>query len=82
MISLATYGVGMFIGSIIGGKVKDLYTISDPAITNWTNVSLVPAGIAADVLLLFNFFLKGKKIQPIKINRRFNLKELNRINTD
>jgi nucleoside transporter len=65
LISLATYGLGMFIGSIISGKVKDLYTSGDPAITNWTNVWLVPAGIAAVVLLLFILFFKDKKIQPI-----------------
>ncbi|MFM7195079.1 MAG: MFS transporter [Bacteroidota bacterium] len=53
LITLATYGVGMFIGSIIAGKVKDMYTAGDPAITNWTNVWLVPTGIAVVVLLLF-----------------------------
>lgn len=65
LISLATYGVGMFIGSIIAGKVKDMYTAGDPALTNWTNVWLVPAGIASLVLLLFILFFKDKKIQPI-----------------
>ena len=64
LISLATYGVGMFIGSIIAGKVKDVYTTGDPQITNWTNVWLVPAGIATLVLLLFILFFKDKKIQP------------------
>ncbi|MBK5277583.1 MAG: MFS transporter [Bacteroidia bacterium] len=64
LISLATYGVGMFIGSIIAGKVKDIYTAGDPSITNWTNVWLVPAGIATLVLLLFILFFKDKKIQP------------------
>ncbi len=65
LISLATYGVGMFVGSIIAGKVKDMYTAGDPAITNWTNVWLVPAGIATLVLLLFILFFNDKKIQPI-----------------
>ncbi len=64
LISLATYGIGMFIGSIIAGKVKDMYTAGDPSITNWTNVWLVPAGIATLVLLLFILFFKDKKIQP------------------
>jgi MFS family permease len=53
LITLATYGVGMLIGSIIAGKVKDMYTSGDPAITNWTDVWLVPTGIAVVVLLLF-----------------------------
>ncbi|HPH45686.1 MAG TPA: MFS transporter, partial [Chryseolinea sp.] len=65
LISLATYGLGMFIGSIISGKVKDLYTTGERGITNWTNVWLVPAAIAAVVLLLFILFFKDKKIQPI-----------------
>ncbi len=66
LISLATYGIGMFIGSIIAGKVKDMYTATDTSITNWTSVWLVPAGIATLVLLLFILFFKDKKIQPIK----------------
>lgn len=61
LISLATYGIGMFIGSIIAGKVKDLYSSGDPVITNWTNVWLVPAGIAAVVLLLFILFFRDNK---------------------
>lgn len=61
LISLATYGVGMFIGSIISGKVKDMYSTTDPVITNWTNVWLVPAGIAFVVLLLFILFFREDK---------------------
>ena len=61
LISLATYGIGMFIGSIIAGKVKDLYSSGDPIITNWTNVWLVPAGIAAVVLLLFVLFFRDNR---------------------
>jgi len=58
LISLATYGVGMFIGSIISGKVKDLYSTGEPVATNWTNVWLVPAAIATVVLLLFVLFFR------------------------
>lgn len=61
LISLATYGIGMFIGSIIAGKVKDLYSSGDPVTTNWTNVWLVPAGIAAVVLLLFVLFFRDNR---------------------
>lgn len=60
LISLATYGVGMFIGSVISGKVKDLYSTGDPMTTNWTNVWLVPAGIAVVVLILFMLFFKDE----------------------
>jgi nucleoside transporter len=63
LITLATYGVGMFIGSVIAGKVKDIYTVE--GITNWTKVWLVPAGIAAVVLLLFMLFFKDRKVIPV-----------------
>ena len=60
LITLATYGLGMYIGSIISGYVQKRYTSSEgaTAITNWTNVWLVPAGIAAVVLLLFILFFR------------------------
>ena len=56
LISLATYGLGMFIGSIVAGKVKDHYTTSASAFPDWTQIWLVPAGIAVVVLLLFVLF--------------------------
>jgi MFS family permease len=60
LISLATYGLGMGIGSIISGYVQKMYTTTNGAttVTNWTNVWLVPAGIAAVVLVLFVLFFK------------------------
>ncbi|HSF45861.1 MAG TPA: MFS transporter [Chitinophagaceae bacterium] len=57
LISLATYGIGMLIGSLIAGKVKDLYTTDK---TIWLNVWLVPAGIAAAVLVLFLLFFSDR----------------------
>ena len=56
LISLATYGLGMLIGSLVAGRVKDLYSVS--GVTNWLNVWLVPAGIAVIVLLLFLLFFR------------------------
>jgi nucleoside transporter len=63
LISLATYGVGMYIGSVVAGYVQKMYTTGsgDTAITNWTNVWLVPAGIAVAVLLLFLILFNEKK---------------------
>jgi len=64
LISLATYGLGMFIGSIIAGKVKDMYTAKNDAgidVTNWLGVWTVPAGIAAVILVLFMLFFKDQK---------------------
>ena len=67
LISLATYGLGMYIGSLIAGYVQQTYTIGEgaSAVTNWTKVWLVPAGIAAVVLILFILFFKdNRKIVP------------------
>ena len=59
LITLATYGIGMLLGNLIAGYVKDMNTLSN--VTNWTNVWLVPAGIASLVLLLFMFFFQTGK---------------------
>lgn len=63
LISLATYGLGMLIGSVISGKVTAAYTtgVGESAVVNWRSVWLVPAGIAVVVLLLFIFFFKSDK---------------------
>jgi len=68
LISLATYGVGMFIGSVLSGMVKDRFTsgIGLDAITNWTGVWLVPAGISAVVLVLFFLFFKDRD-KPVPV---------------
>ncbi|MDJ1485105.1 nucleoside permease [Cytophagaceae bacterium YF14B1] len=51
LISLATYGVGMFIGSKLAGKVTDMYTVNN--VKDWTHIWLIPAGIAVVVLIMF-----------------------------
>ncbi|GAA4339575.1 MFS transporter [Mucilaginibacter gynuensis] len=57
-ITLATYGVGMLIGSLISGKVYDAYTTGD--VHNWQSIWLIPAGIAGVVLVLFLLLFKDK----------------------
>jgi nucleoside transporter len=59
-ITLVTYGAGMFVGSFIGGWVVDRYAGvgGDPARHDWTSIWLVPAAMAALVLLLFAAFFK------------------------
>jgi nucleoside transporter len=63
LISLATYGIGMYIGSLIAGYVQKMYTTGEgsSAVTNWTKVWMVPAGIALIVLLFFVMLFKDKK---------------------
>jgi len=56
-ITLATYGVGMLIGSYISGPIVDHWKISDTA-HNWTTIWLIPAGIAGLVFLVFILFFK------------------------
>ncbi len=59
LITFATYGIGMGIGSKLSGIVLDYYTVND--VKNWQAVWMVPAAIAGVVLLLFVFFFSEKK---------------------
>ena len=59
LISLATYGIGMGIGSYLSGIVKDMFKTGDTV--NWTYFWLVPAGIAAVVLIVFVLLFTDKK---------------------
>ncbi|MDN5285864.1 MAG: yegT [Mucilaginibacter sp.] len=58
-ITLATYGVGMLIGSLIAGKVYDNYTINASS-HQWQSIWLIPAGIAAVVLIVFLLIFKDR----------------------
>ena len=61
LITIATYGIGMGIGSWIAGIVADQYTVS--GVKDWTSIWMVPAGIAALVLVLFVLFFKDNKVK-------------------
>jgi nucleoside transporter len=51
MITLATYGVGLLIGSLISGPIVDAFVVDDGH--TWTSIWLIPAAIAAAVLIMF-----------------------------
>jgi nucleoside transporter len=51
MITLATYGVGLLIGSLISGPIVDAFALDDGHV--WTRIWLIPAAIAAVVLIMF-----------------------------
>jgi nucleoside transporter len=60
IITLATYGVGMLIGFKIAGMIKDSYTLSETSL-DYKMIWLIPAAIAAAVLLLFAVSFKDEK---------------------
>lgn len=58
LFTVATYGVGMAIGSALSGYISDYYTINN--VKNWTEIWMVPAYISAVVLLFLVIFFKEK----------------------
>ncbi len=56
LITLATYGVGMLIGSLLSGWIVDKYVTEGGH--NWQTIWLIPAAIAGVVLLLFILLFK------------------------
>lgn len=63
MITMATYGIGMWIGTLLSGYVKEAYTVNN--VVNWKGIWMVPAGIAFVVLLLFVALFKDNRKQAI-----------------
>jgi nucleoside transporter len=59
LITMATYGLGMWIGTLLSGYVKDYYTVNK--VSNWKEIWMVPAGIALIVLVFFLLLFKDKK---------------------
>jgi nucleoside transporter len=60
LITLATYGVGMLIGSLVSGPIVDSYAKSRGG-HDWTSIWLIPAGIALVVTLLFLLFFRENR---------------------
>jgi len=58
MITMATYGIGMWIGTNLSGKVAKYYTVGK--VHEWRQIWLVPAGIAFLVLIFFTLFFKDR----------------------
>ncbi|HLT51748.1 MAG TPA: nucleoside permease [Arenibacter sp.] len=69
MITFATYGIGMLIGSLISGMVTEnfLVTINGSINYIWQSIWLVPGAIALVVGLLFFLLFKEKKaVGPVE----------------
>ncbi len=61
LITFATYGVGMFIGTLLSGVVAENYTV-DQTTYLWDKIWLVPAILSAIVLVLFTIFFREKRV--------------------
>lgn len=64
-ITLATYGLGMLIGSIISGMVVGKYAITTTS-HKWDIIWLIPAAIAGAVVVLFILFFNDKTKAEVK----------------
>jgi nucleoside transporter len=58
-ITLATYGVGMLIGTLLSGDIFDKNTLAGGT-HDWRMIWLIPAAIAAVVLLAFLLFFRER----------------------
>jgi len=62
MITLATYGVGLLIGSLISGPIVDAFLTGDTHL--WNRIWLIPAAIAAVVLIMFWILFREEEAVP------------------
>ena len=62
LITLATYGLGMLIGFWLAGKIYNNYALADGG-HNWNMIWIIPAAIAAAVMLLYMVAFKNEKIE-------------------
>jgi MFS family permease len=58
LITLATYGVGILIGSLVSGPIVDSFATADGH--QWRQIWIIPALIAAAVLVLFVLLFKDR----------------------
>jgi MFS family permease len=58
LITLATYGIGILIGSLLAGPIVDNFAV--PEGHEWRQIWLVPAAIAAVVLLAFLLLFRDR----------------------
>ncbi len=58
LITLATYGVGILVGSLVSGPIVDYFATADAH--QWRQIWLIPAAIAAVVLVVFLLLFKDR----------------------
>jgi nucleoside transporter len=59
LFTVASYGIGMVIGTYFSGIVVDAYSVDGAP--NWNSIWMVPAYISVGVLVFFLLFFKEKK---------------------
>jgi nucleoside transporter len=67
LFTFATYGLGMFIGTWFSGYIDDVYATGSGT-HDWKHIWLVPAYIAAGVLIYFILFFREKKQSTLTHN--------------
>jgi len=77
LIAFVTLGVGMFIGSLVSGRVVDAFLLSaEPPSHAWDQIWIVPAAGAAGVLVLFALFFKPRSAEaPLGVSGAAALSE-------
>ena len=65
LITFATYGVGLTLGSELGGRVAEAYTSAD-GVQDWSGLWMVPALIAAVLLVIFLFLFRDKNPEAVQ----------------
>lgn len=61
LFSFLTYGVGMYLGSVLSGYVAEAYTNPESGVTDWRGFWMVPAaGVIASLLI----FLAAFRMKP------------------
>lgn len=66
LMTFLTYGIGMFVGSLICGRIVEIYKTvgTDGAVGhNWRSIWMVPAAAAAIVLIFFALGFKNKEAE-------------------
>lgn len=71
-ITLVTYGIGMFVGTLLSGKVAQAYETLNASGEivghEWWSIWMIPAALAVIVLLVFAVLFKDEKeIKPLDI---------------
>ena len=69
LITLATYGVGILIGSLVAGPIIDRFATADGH--TWTQIWIVPAIIAGVVLILFLIPFKDRRVEQTTVHEEF-----------